>query len=132
MLGVRQTSGVGGAARRVRLLGKFPLEWNPVSHDTYIFTVPDANPNAAVTTTTAADFNAGLQPGETFVEAAGAAPGGDAACHHRGIGAVRPGPQGSPGPAAADRIPRERCFGGGRGGGGRGGDRKPRDHRGVP
>lgn len=81
----RMSSGMGWVPiTDVKQLGKFPLEWNPVSHESYILTVPDANPNAAAVTTTTAstDFNAGLQPGDTFVEAAGAAPGSDARVRH--------------------------------------------------
>jgi hypothetical protein len=54
----------------VRRLGRFPLEWNPVSFETYTFQVPVAAP-----TTVAASlpsFNEELQPGDAFVEAAGA------------------------------------------------------------
>jgi hypothetical protein len=78
----RMSSGMGWVPiTDVRLLGKFPLEWNPVAHESYILTVPEANPNAATTSTTA-EYTAGLRPGDTFVEAAGAAPGGDAGGRH--------------------------------------------------
>lgn len=78
----RMSSGMGWVPiTDVKLLGKFPLEYNPVAHESYILTVPEANPNAAASTTTA-EYTAGLQPGDTFVEAAGAAPSGDARTRH--------------------------------------------------
>jgi hypothetical protein len=79
----RMSSGMGWVPiTDVRLLGKFPLEWNPVAHESYTLTVPEANPNAAASTATTAEYTAGMQPGDTFVEAAGAAPGGDARVRH--------------------------------------------------
>ena len=50
----RMSSGMGWVPiTDVKLLGKFPMEWNPVAHESYTLTVPEANPNATATTTTA-------------------------------------------------------------------------------
>ena len=79
----------------VRYLGLYPQNWNPVSYESYIFTVPapeasasvnvgssgstisgSASSSDVVVTTdsgarTTTQFNTDLQPGDTFVEAAG-------------------------------------------------------------
>jgi len=72
-----------------RYLGMFPTEWNPVSYESRILAVPadgdasasvgasasvDAGSDASVTAHASADgqqFSTDLQPGDTFVEAAG-------------------------------------------------------------
>jgi hypothetical protein len=54
----------------VEFLNKFPLEWGPVSHESYTFRVPVAD-ESAVTVGSAPQFQTNLQPGEAFVESAG-------------------------------------------------------------
>ncbi len=56
----------------VRQLGKFPLEYNPVTYETYTFAVPVANSQTIAATDSLPEFREDLQPGEAFVEAAGA------------------------------------------------------------
>jgi hypothetical protein len=58
----------------VRYLGKFPMEWGPVAYESYTFRVPVADQSTADTTAvgSAPEFQTNLQPGDTFVEAAGA------------------------------------------------------------
>lgn len=55
-----------------RQLGKFPLEWNPVSYESYRFEVPAESADQSMASAETPQFNENLQPGDTFVEAAGA------------------------------------------------------------
>jgi hypothetical protein len=56
----------------VRQLGKFPLEWNPVSFESVIMEVPVQDSAEVAVNTTQQGFDVNLQPGDTFQEAAGA------------------------------------------------------------
>ena len=57
----------------VRQLGKFPIEWNPVAYETYMIRVPIADQSLAMSSSTSLpSFSESLEPGDAFVEAAGA------------------------------------------------------------
>ncbi len=55
-------------------MGKYPPEWNPVSWgERYTFTVPVAKKDKVVVTqSNVPEFTENMQPGDVFVEAAGA------------------------------------------------------------
>jgi hypothetical protein len=60
----------------IRQMNKFPLDRNPVISYSTTFDVPVQNPASVdVAVNTLPTFNENLQPGDAFVEAAGAAPG---------------------------------------------------------
>jgi hypothetical protein len=58
----------------VRYLGMFPREWTPVSYETYTMAVPtgDADASASINTASSSQSIENIEPGDTFVEAAGA------------------------------------------------------------
>ena len=57
----------------IQYLNKFPLEWGPVSHESYTFRVPAVDQSNVGS---APAFETNLQPGDAFVETAGSSGNG--------------------------------------------------------